>query len=510
MKGRPGLCGLVVIAAVAGCNSGGGSSNRASATAPVSSAAPVTSGVVGTPPAVAVQTPAPVVSSTVRLDFVLTDGEASPAQVAVEYSVDDGRTFLAATSVAGQATQGLASSPTGVAHAFLWDAGRDAGRTLRHFVRLRVTPSDADGAGVAASTATFSVDATAQAVRLANLVVPLDPAGADRVVSYDVSTQGALTRRAAQPAASGRGRQMSSASGIVATPRGDLVVVSHNDSKQLDVFAVSAAGDLTPVAGSPFTCAANPTALAMHPGGRFVYATNGAALEAFSLDPATGALAPLPGSPFLVGSSPRGLAVDPRGDALYTGHMFGNEAGLRVHRLDPATGAPTFASALTLTGASRPGSVVAVDPRGERLYALDLDAGVFVATIDAQTRALTPVAGASPRSLGGFAHALALTTRGDKLYATVSGVGLVGFRVTATGSLVSVPGSPLSNVGSTSLYLQADASDHLLFASSRGSDWLQTFAIEPVTGALVEVPGSPRYDLTLGAVVGPLAPLAPR
>ncbi|MCO5165663.1 MAG: lactonase family protein [Planctomycetes bacterium] len=507
-SGRLGLgVGAAVVAAIVGCGgSGGSSSNRGQAAAPVS---PVTTGTLpGTPPSISVQTPlAPVVSATVAFQVVITDFEGDPAHALAEFSVDEGRTFWPATLASAGP---LTTSPTGEAHALVWDAAQDVGRTLRHFVRLRVSALDPDGVSAPAETATFTLDATALPVGLANLVVPLDPAGPDRVVAYDVASQGALTRRAVQPATSGRGRQMSSASGIVSTPRGHLLVVGHNDSAELDVYGVGPTGELAKVAGSPFACAGNPTSLVMHPGGRFVYTTNGARLEAFALDPVSGALTPLPGSPFDVGSSPRDLAVDPRGDALYTGHMFGAETGVRVHRLDPTTGVPTFASALTLPGASRPGKAIEVDAKGERLFCLDLDAGLYVATIDPQTRALTLVTGAAPRALGGFAHGLALATRGDKVYATVQGVGLLGFRVGPTGALTAVPGSPVTNVGATSLYLLADPTDRFLFVSSRGADQLHTYAVEPVTGAVVEVPGSPRLDTTVGAIVGPLVAMPAR
>lgn len=517
MSGRItlGVVGFVVaaLALTAGCNDGSGRSSRASATAPITTA-PVTTATTGAPPAASVQSPiSPITTTTVRLDYALTDAQSDAANVVVEYSIDDGRTFSAAKdagiAAGSQGTVALATSPAGAPHVFVWDAASDLGRSLRHFVRVRVTPTDKDGVGAVATTTTFTVDATTAPTTLVMLVVPLDPAGVDRVTGYDVSTQGVLSRHLVQPAAVGNGRQMSSASGIVATPRGDLVVASHNDSRQLDVFRVGAGGALTRVAGSPFTTNANPTRVAMHPNGRFVYTTNGAALEGFALDATTGALTALPGSPFNVGSDPRGLAIDPRGDALYTGHMFGGDRGVRVHRLDPATGALTLgASSLALPTASRPGQTICVDARGERLYCLDLDAGLFVATIDAQTRALTPVQGASPRSLGGFAHGLAISTRGDKVYATVSGIGLIGLRVTATG-FATVPGSPVFNVGGTTLNLHVDPSDRFLFASSRDADHVHTYALEPVTGAAVEVPGSPRYNVYIGTA-GPVTTLAPR
>ncbi len=528
----------LALGAGTGCNSGRRSGGAAAAAAVTSSAAPITSGLgsitsgtapVGTgtapvtsgvvsPPAgraggapsVAL-TPvaAPVVSSLVVVDFALTDADADPATLDVRFSLDDGATWAAARD-AGAAhgsagTQALASAPGGAPHRFVWDAGHDAGRTYRAFVRLRLTATDVDGAGTPAETATFLLDATTAPDRLVTLGVPVDPAGADRPIAYTVSPTGGLTYRSTQPTASGgRGRQMSSASGVVMLPRGDAVVMSHNDSAHLSLFAVTPTGDLSLVGGTIATTG-RPTTLAVHPSGKFIYTTTGDRLEAFGFD-AAGVLLPLPGSPYTIGSSPRGLVCDPRGDALYTGHMFGTDAGVQVHRLDRATGVPTLASALPLGQlGSRPGKTLAVDPRGRFLYCLDLDRGLFVASIDPQTRALTLVQGLAPRALGGFALGLTLSTRGDALYATVQGVGLLGFRVDpATSALTAAQTAPLTNVGGTTLYLHTDAADRHLFATSRDDDTLRVYAIDPVTKALAEVAGSPRFDYSFGVVVGPL------
>jgi 6-phosphogluconolactonase (cycloisomerase 2 family) len=525
--------GSVGLATAIGCG-GGGKSHAARSTSAVTSAsgaATVTSSttaqtgslvlpgsVAGTASAhiggapVAVVLPptgTPVTTTTTRVDYTLSDADGDSTSVLVEVSIDDGRTWRRATdagaAAGSQGVQGLTSSPTGTPHLFAWSAAGDLGRSYRRFVRLRITPTDVDGAGAPAATATFVLDLTAPATRVMTLGVPLDPAGTDQLIDYGVSAQGDLTRAAVQPPASGgQGRQYSASSGVVATPRGDVVVTSHNESADLSVFAVQPGTGLLAQVGARVPCSAKPTQLVMHPSGKFVYTTNGTDLEGYGFD-AGGALVRLPGSPYHVGSSPRGLAIDPRGDAIYTGHMFGADIGVRVHRIDPATGVPTFVSALALgQSASRPGSRICVDPKGERLYCLDLDNGVFVATIDPTTRALTLVPGYGPRSLGGFALGMTLSTRGDGLYATVQGVGLLGFRIAPTGAFTTVPGAPYSNVSTTTLYLATDGPDRFLFASSRDGDNLRTYAIDPVSGALAEVPGSPRYNINIPVWVGPL------
>lgn len=531
MKTRTGML-LTLVVLAAGCGGKGSKRFVAAATAPVTSgattgavtsgsgapigsgsAAPVTTSRLGGVPLARVVTPASPAGRDVRLEYTLLDADADPADVAVEYSIDAGATWSPARDAGAlrgsQGTTGLATAPgPGAVHEFVWDAGADLGSNLRYFVRLRLAPADRDGPGAPDETQTFTVDATVLPVRCQALVVPFDPAGPDTLSGFDLNALGSPTAAGAPLATGGRGRQMSSLSALVSSPRGDLLFASHNESAAISVYRVGAGGALAPVAGSPFATRANPSDLAVHPGGRFLYAVTGAALEAFAIDPQTGALTALAGSPFAVGSSPRGVAVHPRGDALYTGHMFGADLGLRVHRIDPATGIPTFASALGLAQVgSRPGKHLRIDPQGLRLICSDLDRGLFVCRIDPVTRGLS-LAPNTPLSLGGFlSGAVTTSTRGQFLYVSITGRGLLGYRVDATGALLPIPGTPLTNVGADTLYLEPDSADRFLFASSRADDSLRIYAIDPQSGVLTEVPGSPLANPNQGGRLGPVRPL---
>lgn len=52
--------------------------------------------------------------------------------------------------------------------------------------------------------------------------------------------------------------------------------------------------------------------------------------------------------------------------------------------------------------------------------------------------------------------------------------------------------------------MHVDPRDRFLFVSSRTPDHVHTYAVEPVTGAAVEVAGSPRFDVHAG-IAGPVA-----
>ncbi len=469
------------------------------------------SGIVtpGLPPSILLGTPASPAGAALTLSYTLSDVDSHPADLEVEFSIDGGQTYLpardAGASAGSAGTSALPTSVAGLAGVFVWDARADIGAQLRHFVRLRVTPSDVDGAGASQETSDLIVDAGAAAGRCYNFVVPLDPQGPDSMTGFDVAQTG-LSLRAGSPwTTGGEGRQMSSLSGLCADALGRWVFASHNRSAAIEVFAVQANGDLLPVAGSPFPTADNPSSLTVHPSGRFLYTCNNNEVEGFAIDQTTGALSALAGSPYVVGSSPRGIAIDPKGDALYSGHMFGADRGLVVHNLDPQTGVLSASSSFPLNTslASRPGKHLAVSPDGTRLVCSDLDKGIFVFDVDRATRALS-LAQPAPYDLGGFlSGAMTLNTHGTVLYVTVTGQGLHSFALGAAGALQPL-GSVLPGVGATALYLSTDTLDSRLVLSSRSDDRLHVYALDPQTGAASELASSPVANPNPAGRAGPV------
>jgi 6-phosphogluconolactonase (cycloisomerase 2 family) len=466
----------------------------------------------GDRPLAALQTPASPASGDITVNYDLLDPDSDPLDLIVEFSTDSGVTYQAATEGAGsQGTVALTSSPTGVAHIYVWESGTDVGANLRPFTRLKITPSDGLGPGQPGETADFVVDNTVAASRLYTLDIPVDPAGPDTISGYDIGGGGALTAMAGSPwSTGGSGRQMSSGSDLVVSPCGRFLFASHSDSLDISAYELDASGVPVPAPGSPFST--NPaqwlTALGLHQSGNFLYASLGNdQLDGFSVDPVTGALTLLSGFPYTAGSSSRDMVVHPKGDFLYTGHMFGADEGVRVHAIDPVTGAVSFSSWLDLTTWSgRPGSDMAIDPQGLRLFCGSLDAGVFVADIDAVSGALTLVPSA-PHSMGGaYIGTLATTNRGDYLYVHLSfNVELYGYKIESNGSLTAVPGSPYTNTGGTSLYMAVDGPDQFLYVSSRSDNDIRIYEIQ-TDGSLVEQASSPFANPNPAGVPGPVLP----
>jgi len=162
-------CGLtqtiIVIAAIASQDGG--------------AADPVT---LPSPPA-AVVAPLARTVGAVPVAFTLLDANADPCDVVVEYAIDGGALFFAASAdAASEGTSGLSSAPGGEGHVFVWDAPRDLGAGAFPSVVVRVTPRDASGAGAAGrSPGTALLGNDPPAVLVEALTVAEDPARAPTV-----------------------------------------------------------------------------------------------------------------------------------------------------------------------------------------------------------------------------------------------------------------------------------------------------------------------------------------
>ena len=109
--------------------------------------------------------------------------------------------------------------------------------------------------------------------------------------------------------------------GVVVHPSGGFLYVSDQGDNTILGFSIGGNGNLTPLAGSPFSAGAgsiNPNFLAVDPAGKFLYAANydggsvaASNISAFTVDSSSGALTPVAGSPFPAGVEPNSLVIGP-------------------------------------------------------------------------------------------------------------------------------------------------------------------------------------------------------
>jgi len=103
-------------------------------------------------------------------------------------------------------------------------------------------------------------------------------------------------------------------------------------------------GALTPISGSPFTAVSGggPSAIAVDPGSKFVYATttgSSSSIWCFAITPTTGQLVTANNSPFSLAAGTLFALFDPTGNYFYIGTQVGK--GVAGYTYSASTGLPT-------------------------------------------------------------------------------------------------------------------------------------------------------------------------
>jgi len=162
------------------------------------------------------------------------------------------------------------------------------------------------------------------------------PMGATGTELYQI-TGDALTDLGTIPPLTGGG------SVYIAINPADTFAYVSDGVKGVVVYSINATtGELTPLAGSPFTAAVGPSTLAMTPNGRFLYVATAAAVVGFAINP-DGSLTALAG-PITFSQPPLGMSIDPTGSYLYVLSL--NTAAVSILHIDPNTGILTAQPAL--------------------------------------------------------------------------------------------------------------------------------------------------------------------
>lgn len=228
------------------------------------------------------------------------------------------------------------------------------------------------------------------------------------------ASTGALTEMAGSPFATGNGPYA-----ITVDPTGRFAYVANQTSGSvtdtISAYTIDpTTGALSELASSPYTTLKAPSALAVDPTGRFLYAANAALsggayhVSAYAIDSTTGGLTELTNSPYsTVSGSPTSVAVDPLGEFFYTSLSTDN---IRAYTVNANNGDLGFISSYQLVTGVDPQSI-AIDPSGRFVYTANwTSADVSTFSINASSGALTQISG-SPFTTGGSGP-ISITTTG--------------------------------------------------------------------------------------------------
>jgi len=289
---------------------------------------------------------------------------------------------------------------------------------------------------------------------------------------------------------------------LAVDPSHKFLFVGNSGSSTVSAFQINnSTGALTPVAGSPFASRTRPEGVAVDPMGRFVFVSNQGAnsISVFELG-ANGTLTPVVGSPFAA-KSPFGLAVNPTGTVLYannfpdsqamdlntvTAFQIGANGALTTISAFPTAGSPGFASSVGM----------AIDPTGKFLFVADHMAQAIVPyQISGANGALTPLSTlpTPPATCGGVSchnNSLRVTVHptAKLVYATN-----VDAATVSAFSLVNGGLSPIMDftTGQHPYDATFDAGGTFLFVANKVDNTISAFSVNPNTGMLTPVAGSP-------------------
>jgi len=301
-----------------------------------------------------------------------------------------------------------------------------------------------------------------------------------------------------------------SLSPVVIDPSGDLAIVGNaaapldgnSQPRNLTMWHIDATtGALAPVNGSPFsTSAVAPLELAFDPTGHFVYAWNefdsagGArsAIASFAVDSAAGTLTAVSGSPFVLQAFGT-LFFAPDTRYAFMPLSVNRADGIESYVLDRASGAVTLGATIPFW----PSSEVVEDPSSRFIYATDRSV-IAGFSINSATGVITPIRG-TPITVSSSAtlDLMAFDPAGRFLYVTAE-EGIYAYAIgSSDGALASVPGSPFAVAHSPDRIVNRIRIDpsgsfgYVQTVSSSSPSALYAVSIDPTTGALTAVPGSP-------------------
>jgi 6-phosphogluconolactonase (cycloisomerase 2 family) len=300
---------------------------------------------------------------------------------------------------------------------------------------------------------------------------------------------------------------------IALHPSRNFLYVPNQTSNTVSGFTIDhTSGVLTPIGTAlaptpvcnPGVCS-NPIGIAVNSGGQFLFVLNQgsaspavpASISVFNIDQTRGLLSPIAGSPFAFASlsapNPQFLAISPTQGFLYVSNgTAGNISAFAIG----ASGALTELGSPVSLGAGAVAAGLAIDPKGQFLYAAD-SANNKIASFN--------VAGGPLAAVGSFPAgtkpvAVTVDNTSSFVYAANQGSNDVSAFTTAAGALTQVAGSPYlvqptGSVGTPQpIFLTVDVSNTFLYVANFGSSSISAFGIKSSDGTLGLITNSPFFQ----------------
>jgi len=289
-----------------------------------------------------------------------------------------------------------------------------------------------------------------------------------------------------------------SPSAIVVHPSGKFAYISNAGDNTISLYKVNSTGSLTEILPRTNT-GRQPSALAMDPAGTVLFSVNNFTndISAYTIDSGTGALTEASNSPFPTrGFGPLHAAVSPSGKFLFVANS--NSASVSGFSFDSSANLTPVPNSPVPVGNGP--NWIAFDPAGKFLYVPNIQDGTFSGfSIDASTGAPTVING-SPFGVSATTttviplSSIVVEPAGKYIYVTAnnSSNNVYGFVLNST---TGVPGTAITNSpfagGTLASFVATDVFGHLLFVGNQGTGGatgaITTLKIAPADGSLTQV-----------------------
>jgi 6-phosphogluconolactonase len=277
-----------------------------------------------------------------------------------------------------------------------------------------------------------------------------------------------------------------------------------------------ATGAITLGAETPQVQNTSPTGIALLPSKKFLYAINSSShadsISIFNVA-SDGTLA-LSGTPTPAGNGPNDAVIDPSGKYLLVTNNFGNNVS--VYSIDVSSGALSEVAGSPFPANSNPAEIL-ITPSGKFVYVTN--PGIGMVTAFSFSNGVLTQLPTSPVPSGAGAIGLAVDGSERFLYVANPSASnpppfssttgnISGFNIDpSTGALGTMPGSPFTATnGKGPSAVTVDPSGRFVYATTTGSSFsIWGFTISATNGQLVAATNSP-FSLTAGGLFALIDP----
>jgi 6-phosphogluconolactonase len=277
-----------------------------------------------------------------------------------------------------------------------------------------------------------------------------------------------------------------------------------------------ATGAITLGAETPQVQNTSPTGIALLPSKKFLYAINSSSFaDSISIfNVASDGTLALSGTPSPAGNGPNDAVIDPSGKYLLVTNNFGNNVS--VYSIDASSGALSEVAGSPFPANSNPAEIL-ITPSGKFVYVTN--PGIGMVTAFSFSNGVLTQLPTSPVPSGAGAIGLAVDGSERFLYVANPSASnpppfssttgnISGFNIDpSTGALGTMPGSPFTATnGKGPSAVTVDPSGRFVYATTTGSNFsIWGFTISPTNGQLVAATNSP-FSLTAGGLFALIDP----